>query len=207
MAMRTRTTGKGAEKTRARILRVAERLFADDGFDRVALRQIARASEQRNVAAVQYHFGSKDGLLAAIVDHHRFEIDEQRRERLAASEAQGHEADLSELMGILIEPLCQKLDNPSGRAYLRIQAEGLHNEAMRPATRIVISRIVRVLGGLDDPRPTPYLDRFATLLLFHALADRARQEEAGNATRSDRAPFVAALRQSLIGLIRQSAPT
>lgn len=204
-ATRARLPGGRAPTTRERILRAAERLFADDGFDRVTLRQIARASEQRNVAAVQYHFGSKGGLLAAIVDRHRSEIDEERRALLASSEADGHEPDLAAYLNILLEPLCQKLDNPSGRAYLRIQAEGLHNEAMRPATRTVISRIGRLLSGLDRPKPTPYLDRFATLLLFHALADRARQEEVGQATRADRGPFVAALSQSLVGLLRQSA--
>ena len=207
IATRPGPPGNRANATRERILRAAERLFADDGFDRVTLRQIARASEQRNVAAVQYHFGSKDGLLAAIVDRHRSQIDEERRALLASSEANGHHPDLAEYLNILLEPLCRKLDNPSGRAYLRIQAEGLHNEAMRPATKSVISRIGRIIGGLDRPKPTPYLDRFATLLLFHALADRARQEEVGSATRGDRSAFVVALSQSLIGLLRQSVAT
>jgi AcrR family transcriptional regulator len=193
-----------AAATRERILSAAERLFANDGFDRVTLRQIARASDQRNVAAVQYHFGSKDGLLAAIVDGHRSEIDDARDALLASLEAKDREPDLAQVLEVLVEPLCQKLDDPSGRAYLRIQAESLHNEAMRPATRRVVSRIGRIIGGLDHPKPTPYLDRFATLLLFHALADRARQEEVGNATRADRRPFIEALRQSLIGLLRQS---
>jgi AcrR family transcriptional regulator len=204
MATMAKPPAGRAAATRERIQRAAERLFADDGFDRVTLRQIARAAEQRNVAAVQYHFGSKDGLLAAIVDRHRAEIDEARHALLAASEAKRREPDLAAYLDILLEPLGQKLDDPSGRAYLRIQAEGLHNEAMRPATRLVISRIGRIIGGLDRPKPTPYLDRFATLLLFHALADRARQEEVGNATRADRSPFIKALSQSLIGLLRQS---
>jgi len=207
MAARTRSTDNRAAPTRERILRAAERLFAEDGFDRVTLRQIARASEQRNVAAVQYHFGSKDGLLAAIVGHHRAELDEERRDLLAASDSKERDADLTELLSFLVEPLCQKLDNSSGRAYLRIQAEGLHNESMRPATRALLSRIGRIMRDLDGPKATPYLRRFAILLLFHALADRARQEEVGRASRSDRTSFVDALSQALIGLLRQSRPT
>ena len=46
-------------------------------------------------------------------------------------------------------PLASKLDDRSGRAYLRIQAQGLSNESMRPATRTVVQRIGRSLGALD----------------------------------------------------------
>ena len=127
----------GREQTREKILRAGERLFAKEGFDRVTVRQIARDSNQGNVAAVQYHFGSKEGLLSAIVDEHREEIDGRRRALLEEREAEGRGEDLAALIEILIAPLASKLDSPSGRAYLRIQAQGLSNETMRPATRTV----------------------------------------------------------------------
>jgi AcrR family transcriptional regulator len=186
-------------------MREAEKLFAREGFDRVTLRQIARASGQGNVAAVQYHFGSKEGLLAAIVDAHRAGIDEERRVLLEESEARGQGEDLSTLLRILIEPLARKLDSPSGRAYLRIQAQGLGNEKMRPATRVMVQRIGRIFDRLEGLEPNRYRDRFGILLLFHALADRARQEENGGATRNDRKLFERALSESLHGLYRHSA--
>ena len=137
------------------------------------LRQIARASGQGNVAAVQYHFGSKDGLLAAIVDGHREQIDDLRRALLAEREAAGRDDELAALIEILVAPLAAKLDDPSGRAYLRIQAQGLGNETMRPATRALVQRIGRRLAALSQSASDPYRGRFALLLLFHALADRA----------------------------------
>ncbi|MEO1933930.1 MAG: TetR/AcrR family transcriptional regulator [Myxococcales bacterium] len=200
MATRLQTLTRRGPDTRQRILRAAEHLFADEGFGRVTLRQIARASQQRNVAAVQYHFGSKDGLLTAIVDQHRAELDEDRRAMLAEFDASGQSTGLSQLLSILVAPLCKKLDNSSGRAYLRIQAEGLHDEAMRPATRNVVTRISHELRGTGQAKQTPYVDRFVTLLLFHALADRARQEE-GSTPTGDRTAFLAALKQSLIALL------
>ena len=207
----TRTTqkkspGRPSVETREKILRAAERLFASNGFDRVTLRQIARASDQGNVAAVQYHFGSKTGLLSAIISRHQNEIEERRAQMLAESESQGRSEDIETLFRILLEPLAEKLDRPSGRAYLRIQAQGFQNEAMRPATRTIVSRIGRSLGGFDDPETTPYRSRFAILLLFHSLADRAHQEESGRTTRADRIAFMTALGQALIGLFGPSAP-
>jgi len=153
---------------------------------------------------VQYHFGSKDGLLSSIVDRHRGEIDDRRRDLLEEREAEGRGEELASLVEILVAPLASKLDDPSGRAYLRIQAQGLSNETMRPATRTVVQRIGQSLGSLDESTRDPYRGRFALLLLFHALADRAQQEESGSAKRADRDAFVISLSRSLEGLFGTS---
>ena len=51
--------------TKNRILDAAERLFADKGFDATSLRMITAAAEV-NLAAVNYHFQSKEALLQAV---------------------------------------------------------------------------------------------------------------------------------------------
>jgi TetR/AcrR family transcriptional regulator, regulator of cefoperazone and chloramphenicol sensitivity len=48
-------------ETRHRLLKAAERLFAERGFKKVTVRDICRAA-RANVAAVNYHFGDKEGL-------------------------------------------------------------------------------------------------------------------------------------------------
>jgi TetR/AcrR family transcriptional regulator, regulator of cefoperazone and chloramphenicol sensitivity len=53
--------------TRQRVFDAATELFAEHGFKRVTVRQIA-ATARANVAAVNYHFGDKAGLYNAIVD-------------------------------------------------------------------------------------------------------------------------------------------
>ena len=53
-------------ETRERLLRTAERLFADRGFRRITVRDISRAA-RANVAAVNYHFGSKLGLYREVL--------------------------------------------------------------------------------------------------------------------------------------------
>ena len=52
-----------SDQTRARLLDAAREMFSQNGFQSVTVREICRRAEA-NVAAVNYHFGSKDGLLA-----------------------------------------------------------------------------------------------------------------------------------------------
>ena len=55
--------------TRDRILEVARDLFAQRGYNGTSVREIAIAAEA-NLAAVGYHFGSKDALYAEILRAH-----------------------------------------------------------------------------------------------------------------------------------------
>jgi hypothetical protein len=51
--------------TRERILDVAERLFMENGYEATSMRTITSAAEV-NLAAVNYHFGSKEALLCEV---------------------------------------------------------------------------------------------------------------------------------------------
>jgi TetR/AcrR family transcriptional regulator, regulator of cefoperazone and chloramphenicol sensitivity len=57
---------KDDRETRARVLAAASRLFADQGFKKVTVREICRAAHA-NVAAVNYHFGDKLGLYREVL--------------------------------------------------------------------------------------------------------------------------------------------
>src|SRR5215212_6920733 len=56
----------GGRATRELLMLTAERLFAERGFEGVALREIGREAEQRNPAVTQYHFGTRDDLVREI---------------------------------------------------------------------------------------------------------------------------------------------
>ena len=58
--------GEQDQETRARVLNAAARLFAERGFAKVTVRDICKKA-RANVAAVNYHFGGKDGLYRAVV--------------------------------------------------------------------------------------------------------------------------------------------
>jgi AcrR family transcriptional regulator len=55
-------------ETRMRLLNAASRLFAERGYARVTVRDICNKAHA-NVAAVNYHFGGKDGLYRAVMRH------------------------------------------------------------------------------------------------------------------------------------------
>lgn len=67
--------------TRARILDIAERHFALYGYEGTSLRGIIKDAAV-NVAAVAYHFGSKDALLIAVIERFAAPVVEQQLERL-----------------------------------------------------------------------------------------------------------------------------
>src|ERR1700709_2393526 len=59
-----------AEGTRTKLIDAAARAFARDGVFNASLIDITRQAGQRNRAALRYHFGSRDGILCAIIDRH-----------------------------------------------------------------------------------------------------------------------------------------
>ena len=64
---RTRLVRADGAETRRRIKVVAQRLFAERGIDGVSVQEILGAAGQRNRASLQYHFGSKEALIAELV--------------------------------------------------------------------------------------------------------------------------------------------
>ncbi|MBN9618825.1 MAG: TetR/AcrR family transcriptional regulator, partial [Actinobacteria bacterium] len=90
-----------ANATRQKLLAAGERLFATRGIHGAQLRDIVRAAGQANDSAIHYHFGSRDGLLAAICARHLAEMEPERERRLAT---QGDEPDITVMVVDLIRP-------------------------------------------------------------------------------------------------------
>ena len=76
----------GAQRTgRRELIDTAERLIAEQG-PAVSLRQVVTAAGQRNSAAIRYHFGTREGLIAAVVDERQTLFEPRRLEMLTALE-------------------------------------------------------------------------------------------------------------------------
>ena len=56
-----------SDETRERILDAAQELFAAKGFAGTSVREITRLAEV-NVAAIHYHFGTKEAVLRGVTD-------------------------------------------------------------------------------------------------------------------------------------------
>jgi AcrR family transcriptional regulator len=93
-----------SDQTRTAILAAAERLYADRGFGDVTLRDIVAAADV-NLAAVNYHFGSKDELIAELFVTRSLATNRERLNELkAAEEAGGGRADVDSILRALVGP-------------------------------------------------------------------------------------------------------
>ncbi len=93
-----------SDRTRASILDAAERLYADRGFADVTLRDIVAAASV-NLAAVNYHFGSKDELIAELFVTRSLATNRERLTELKAAEAEGGgRADIEAIVRALVGP-------------------------------------------------------------------------------------------------------
>jgi AcrR family transcriptional regulator len=175
---------------RERIIHAAERLIGDRGID-VSLRDIAIAAGQRNNSAVQYYFGSRDGLIEAVIDHRALRIEDRRLERLAELEERGAADGVRDLVAALVEPLLEspRLDGAThyGRFLEQVRT---HPSLADPASldvenrggvRLIMARLSRALGDLPA-RVRDLRLRSLASLMFALLADHERRAEAGNAT-------------------------
>lgn len=117
--------------TRERLLNVAERLLLESGYDAVSVRSICTAAGM-NPAAVHYHFGSKDALIAALLEARLAPVWRQRLDEATERRANGWVPAVAELVDLVVVPLADLAADPVGKLRLRLLARfvlGRHEPA------------------------------------------------------------------------------
>ena len=89
--------------TKARILDAAENLFGNHGFETTSLRDIT-AEAHVNLAAVNYHFQSKDSLIEAVIQRR---IEPVNRRRLEMLEAAGQKPTVEQVVEAYVTPVIE----------------------------------------------------------------------------------------------------
>ncbi|NOV25947.1 TetR/AcrR family transcriptional regulator [Cupriavidus necator] len=117
-------TGKSsAGDTKARILDATEKLFTEVGYEATSLRQVTSRAIV-NLAAVNYHFRSKDIMMHAVLSRRLDPLNARRLALLDACEARwpGHAIRCEHVMGALFVPALQLARDPSvgGPSFLRL---------------------------------------------------------------------------------------
>jgi AcrR family transcriptional regulator len=110
-----------ADGTRDRILRTAERLFAERGFNGVSVRELAAAA-QVNIASIGYHFKSKEGLLSEVYRRHCEPMIEERLRGLEASSRLRGKARVAAIIEAFIRPALQQVEAEDGETFIRLRA-------------------------------------------------------------------------------------
>src|SRR4051794_6204592 len=129
--------------TKERLLAAGEKLFARDGVHRVTVRELNELAGQRNASALHYHFGSREGLLRAIVERHQQVVDHDRADRLEKHT----DPSVHDLVELVLAPLAEQLRSPSGRDYLRIVPQVLDMDGLGPPA--LSETMVLLTGRLD----------------------------------------------------------
>jgi AcrR family transcriptional regulator len=89
--------------TRERLIETAIELFGERGIGATSLRALTEAAGT-NIAAVNYHFRSKEGLLRAVIDETMRTVNEERRRRLDELEAATKPPAVADLVRAFVEP-------------------------------------------------------------------------------------------------------
>ncbi|HYL38819.1 MAG TPA: TetR/AcrR family transcriptional regulator [Bryobacteraceae bacterium] len=144
--------------TKDRILDAAERLFARDGIEATSLRAIT-AEAGVNLAAVNYHFQSKDALVHAVIARRMAPVNQRRLELLDACERAAGDGPppLEQVLDAFLRPAVEILASHAreftplmGRLYMEPWdfVERIYKEHLEPVATRFIRAYQRALPGL-----------------------------------------------------------
>jgi len=161
----------------------AERLFAEHGIAGVSLRQINQAANQKNISAAHYHFGSREGLVYAVLNHRWPNLDRKRRAILDRADGRN---DLRFYVQALIDTLAEELQpRPEGNHFLRFVQQyevsmGFYEFArsISPAGVEIYDRIEALIYYLPEPVRKIRM-RYLINLVHGVLATAEQQLESG----------------------------
>src|SRR2546421_11243442 len=104
---------KPQHETRTRILDVAEELFMQHGFEGASMRMLT-AKAGVNLAAVNYHFGSKHALIEAVFRRRLDPMNAARIAALAELESGSRPAEAEAIIRAFITPGLRLLEDAKG---------------------------------------------------------------------------------------------
>lgn len=137
-----------SEATRKQLIETAEAMFLAEGLETVSSRAILRKAGQRNLSALKYHFGSRDGLLAAITERRASQIETKRQKILADVLARTPEMTIRDVCAVFVTtPVSLCREDPTFRAFL---AEFGQRLLSTPGSLLIIEPITSSVETLTE---------------------------------------------------------
>ncbi len=132
--------------TKDKILETAERLIGEQGYAATSLRQII-AEAGVNLAAVHYHFGSKEELLDELVQRKAEKVNAIRMSRLQALEHAGGKPGVRVILDAFFEPALEMASSHPQFVRLmgRVISEGMMPEIAERHFYPTVQRFIRAL--------------------------------------------------------------
>ncbi len=187
-----KTVRLGTAETKERILDTAERLFAERGFEATSIRDITSAAEV-NLASINYHFRTKQELIAAVFVRRVGPVNQRRLELLAEIEQKAgpKPPTIEALIEAMIRPAAATgFDKqPGGEMLLRLTGRFFSepnveiDQLIHANFQEMMSRFtrafLRVLPGLTGEE-LYWRFKFTFGALHHVLLTLNRQDSTGN---------------------------
>jgi len=183
---------KNSEETKERILLAAEELFAERGFEGVSLRDITKEASA-NVAAVNYHFGSKDALIDALILRNVMPVIEERLKLLKEAEKQAEDGIVSveKILEAFMRPFLTRMDESGANRELFHKFSGrcmserggqLPSEALQMFRKMLKHFIAALAKALPEVEEEVLIWRlhFSFGAMAHALLHASRLKEVSN---------------------------
>jgi AcrR family transcriptional regulator len=149
--------------TKTRILDAAEHLFMEHGFEATSLRQLTSAAGV-NLAAVNYHFGSKEELFQAVLTRRLDPMNQERIELLEKVErdAGGRPLSCEKILFAMLIPALRlaRDERRGGKNFLRLLGRAYADPA--PFIRHFLSaQYAQMIGRYKEAfsRALPHLSR------------------------------------------------
>jgi AcrR family transcriptional regulator len=194
-ADRGRRSQENAPGGELALILAAERLFAERGIEAVALRQINQAANQKNMSAAHYHFGSREGLVQAVLMHRWPDLDRRRGELLLRP---GESRDIRFFLEAFVWPLAEQLDpRDEGNHYIRFmqqyercRGDYEKDRPLTPAGVEIYANIARLIGYL--PEDVRRLRMGYLINIIHAVLARAEERLGRNEIERSEIALIAA---------------
>jgi AcrR family transcriptional regulator len=204
---------RDATETRRKLLDAAARTFAEQGVRNASMVEITRRAGQRNSGALHYHFGSREGVLCAVLAEQTEFLATREGELLAVAQA-GPPDDVAAVVEAVVRPAAELAESGwRGRSWLLVLADlveedpdsfgpGLRDVLARTGGHAVYAELRRRLPKLPEPVLVERLS-LMTMIILRAVADRARAHDLASApTRRGRAQLDhEAFVQNLVAMI------
>jgi AcrR family transcriptional regulator len=163
--------------TKSKILDTAERLFGEIGYASTSMRHIISEAKV-NLAAIHYHFGSKQSLLDQVIMRKAGPVNERRLKLLEQFEAESA-PDVPSIEKILVAFIAPAILLDKSPEFVklmgRVHAEGLMPEIAQRNFQPMIARFFTVLRRAMPDMPEKeffWKAHFAIGALAHALTTR-----------------------------------
>lgn len=189
-------SGNGQPDTAGRVITLMSDLALEKGLDALSMRDVAKQAGI-SLAALQYHFSSKDVLIAAFVDA----MLEGYRKQISVIRSSSDQ--MTELRDLIVFAVSQTLDARTGSIFAMLEARSIHDEltalALDGFMRFYLQTVCDVLLRRNPHLPLRYAQLAATKIvaMIEGLPSICSAAQAMGLSREDLYAVVATLAESV----------